>query len=426
MGDKFSIMAKQPSGKTTMAQLKAENAKLKAQNKKLAAQAASKKSSGSLTKTFWRRLAVGILVFFAVVLLTVGNIAFWTGNTLVKQDRFVAATSPIIKDENVQKALALYTTNQIFANVDVEKITQEALPPRAQFLAPQLTSQLKTQTNSLLEKAISSERFVNKWNSVSAKWHNRVITFATNYKGDGRININDAYTQASSELSSTKLSFLANKQLPAKIGNITIINAESLPTVHRVITKIDTWRILAILLLVISLVGAVLLSKGRRRTLYLFSFGSAAAMALSLIALNAGTENIAGRADPQYVDGVRSALQILTHSLSVQTLTIMCAALLIGFIAWISGQSKSASAIKNQGVYVLTGRIHESLFGSSTSGIVRWFQHYKRQVQWSIVIILSALMLAVRLTPKSLAVYTSLILVLVLIVEALGSTPEKK
>lgn len=419
-------MAKQPSGKTTMAQLKAENAKLKAQNKKLASEASSKKTGGTLTKTFFRRLAVGILVFFAVCLLTVGNIVFWTGNTLVKQDRFVAATTPIIQNENVQKSLALYTTNQIFENVDVEQITQDALPPRAQFLAPQLTSQLKSQTNNLLDKAVSSPRFVSRWNSVSAKWHDRVITFATNYRGDGHINLNDIYSKASAQLSNTKLSFLANKQLPAKVGNITVINAKNLPTVHKVITKIDTWRILSILLLIVTLAGAVLLSKGRRRTLYLFSFAAAGAMVVTLIARNAGIENIVGQADPQYADGIRSALQILTHSLFVQTITIMLAALLIGFITWISGQSKSALAIKDQGVYVLTGRLHESMLGSSTNGIVRFVQNHKRQLQWAIVIVLTFIILLERITLKSLAVYAVSILVIVLVIETIGSTPAKK
>ena len=421
-------MAKKASPKTSVNALKAENAKLKAENKKLAAKT-SKKNSGSLGRTFWRRLGVGIIIFFAVVLVTLGNIVFWTGNTIVKQDRFVAATAPIIQNQEVQQAVALYTTNQIFDNVDVEQITQDALPEKAKFLAPQLTSQLKGQTNSLLNKAVSSDRFVDRWNKTSAKWHDRVITFATNYKGNGDISLNDIYTQVSSQLSTTKLSFLANKKLPPKAGNLTVINSKSLPTIHRVITKIDTWRILSIVLLVITVSAAVLLSKGRqgrRRTLYLFSLSTAAAMALTLIARNAGIENIVGRADPQYADGVRSALQILTQSLFVQTVTIMVTALLVGFVAWITGQSRSALAVKNQGVYVLTGRVHESLFGSSTSSVVKWFQNYKRQIQWSIVVVLTFMMLIVRLTPKSLTIYATLILLLVLIVEAIGAQPDKK
>lgn len=419
-------MAKKSSAKTSLTDLKAENAKLKAENKRLAQKTTSKQTSSRSPWTFLRRLSIGLLIFFAICLVTTANIAFWTGNTLVKQDRFVAATAPIIQDQQVQQAIALYTTNQIFANVDVEQITQDALPDKAKFLAPQLTSQLKTQTNNVLDKAVASDRFVNRWNTTSAKWHNRIITYATDYKGNGQISLNDIYSQASAQLSSTKLSFLANKQLPPKVGDITVVEASWLPTLHRVITKIDTWRILSILLLVITLVGAVLLSKARRRTLYLFSFGTAGAMLLSLIALNAGIENIVGRADAQYADGIRSALQIFTHTLSVQTITIMVTAILIGFVTWISGQSRSALAVKNQGVYVLTGRIHESLLGSSTSSIVEWFQSYKRQVQWSIVIVLSTLMLVVRLTPKSLTIYAFLMLLLVLLAEVLGSKPDKK
>lgn len=419
-------MAKKTSSTPTLAQLKAENAKLKAENSRLSKALTSKKSGSGSLLNLARRVGIGLLLFFALFLLTFGNLVFWTGNTIVKQDRFVDATVPIIQNQEFQKTISLYTTNQIFNNIDVEQITKEALPPKAEFLAPQLTVQLQSQTNSLLYKAVSSEKFVAKWNATSAKWHDRVITYATDYTGTGEISLNDIYTQASSELESTKLSFLANKQLPAKVGDITVVNATWLPTLHRVITKIDTWRILSILLLVITLTGAVLLSRARRRTLYLFSFGAAGMMALTLIIVNVGLENIVGRVDTQYADGVRSALQILTHSLVLQTVTIMLAGVLVGFVAWISGSSKSALAVKNQGVYVLTGRLHESLLGSSTNSLVRVIQNRKRQLQWGSVIVLTLVMLLVHLTLKSLAFYATLMLLVVLIIEVIGSSGTAK
>lgn len=418
-------MATKSPTQPTLAQLKAENAKLKAENVRLAEQVSTKRGHRASPKQFMRQLAVGILLFLTVVLISLGNIVFWTGNTLVKQDRFVAATSPIIKDTEVQKSLALYTTNQIFANVDVEQLTGDALPPKAQFLAPQLTEQLQSQTNNLLYKAVSSPRFVARWNKTSANWHDRIITYATDYEGNGEISLNDIYTQVSDELRDTKLSFLANKQLPAKVGDITVINATWLPTLHRVITKIDTWRLLTVLLLVVSLTGAVLLSRARRRTLYLFSFGTTVMMIATLIALNVAKESLASRVDAQYASGVRDAFQILTHSLVTQTFTIMSAALLVAFVSWISGQSKSALSVKNQGVYVLTGRIHESLLGQSTSGIVSWTQAHKRQLEWSVVAVLTAIMLLVHLTLKSLLFYGGLMLVLILVIETVGSTSNK-
>jgi chromosome condensin MukBEF MukE localization factor len=127
--------------------LKAENAELKAENKKLAKQTQEKKDKKrSKTLNLLQRSAVIFFVALAVALLTIGNLFFWVGNTVVKQDRWVAATEPLIKDTEVQKTLALYTTNKLYEQVDVQSIIQEVLPPRADFLAPQLSSQLNVMT----------------------------------------------------------------------------------------------------------------------------------------------------------------------------------------------------------------------------------------------------------------------------------------
>src|SRR4051812_44689142 len=100
--------------------LRAENTKLKAENARL-----KKKPSATVSKktsrqplNIVRRIGVILLVSFAVALLSIANLLFWFGNTVVKQDRFVAATQPIIKDPEVQKGMALYTTNSIFNNID--------------------------------------------------------------------------------------------------------------------------------------------------------------------------------------------------------------------------------------------------------------------------------------------------------------------
>ena len=88
-----------------------------------------------------------------MVLLITGNLLFWTGNTLVKTDRFTASVAPIIKNSAVQTAVADYTTTQLYNNVDVSQVITQALPPRAEFLASSITGQLKSYTNSSATKS---------------------------------------------------------------------------------------------------------------------------------------------------------------------------------------------------------------------------------------------------------------------------------
>jgi hypothetical protein len=408
--------------------LMAENAKLKAENAKLTKVASrpARQNKAKQPGEIARKISVVMLVAFAVALLTTGNLLFWFGNTIVKTDRFVAATSPIIKDPEVQQSMALYTTNSIFNSVDVEKLTEEALPPRAEFLAPQLTSQLKSATQSSLNKALQKPAFQERWNTILAAQHDRLVSFAAKYQGDGSISLNDVYNQLSGSLKSTKLAFLADKILPSKIGNITVVNATWLPAFHNVVVNIDTWRLLTIFALILTIALAVWLSRNKRKTLYLFSLTSAFFMLLLLVSVRFAREQAAQKVDPQYADGVRSALQIFTHSFVIQTTTIVFALLLLGFIVWVSGRSKSAVAVKNKTSLLFSGKAHTQLFGSGANKYADWVGQNKRVLQWCVVGVLTVTMLLVRLTFKTLLIYAFLMLLFILAIEVIGGQPRNK
>lgn len=405
--------------------LKAENSRLKGENdrlKKKASKAQARKKQRRLG--VFRKSAVILLVSLAVALLTVGNLLFWTGNTIVKQDRFVAATQPLIKDPAVQSTMALYTTNQIFSNVNVQQEIENVLPPRADFLAPQLTTQIKSFTQGTLKKVLASPKFQDRWNTALAKQHQRLINFASKYQGNGDISLNDVFNQLTAKLSDTKLKFLAGKQLPAKVGDITLISAPWLPAFHNVIVHIDLWRTLAIGLMIISLALAIWLSRRRRRIVYIFSLSTAAMMLATLIALHAIRQRIVGQVSPQYAEGVQHAIQIVFHSLVTQTVTILLAALLIWLIAWVSGPSRGAMSVKRQVNLLLSGKLHQQLFAEENKYSL-WFQNNKRLLQWGVVALFGVIMLLVRLTIASLITYAVIIVILVLAIEIIAGQNSK-
>ena len=401
--------------------------KLKAENTRLKQNIKNKKKQSRSFAGLARRVGVVFLLSLAVALLVAGNVLFWTGNTIVKQDRYVAATEPIIKDPVVQQTMALYATNQIFDNVDVQNKIEEVLPPRADFLAPQLTNQLRTGTQKILGTALSKPKLQEKWNEVNAKQHQRLINFASKYEGDGDISVNDVFKELSASLKDTKLAFLADKQLPPKVGDVQVISAPWLPTFHKVVTNIDTWRVLAILLLIISVAGAVWLSRNRRRTLYIFAWAAGILMFVTLVALRIIRETVAEKVDPQYEEGVRHIMRIVFNSLVIQTFTIMLVAIVIGLILWVSGPSRSAVAVKDKFSLLLSGRLHEALFGKSNNAFLAWVNNYKRLLQWTAVGIISVLMLLTRLTPRTLLAFVIILVLSIAVIEVLaGPAPARK
>lgn len=398
---------------------------MKAENKKLARTLATVSSGADVIKrNKWRSLAVIVLVIISAVLLFLGNIFFWAGNTVAKTDRYVETVTPLIQDSAIQTAVATYATQQIYQNVDVEPYIADVLPPRAAFLAPTLSSQLQSQTKSILNKVVASPKFQQVWVNSQTKAHERFVKVATNYNGDGTIDLNDIYQYLSSELRNTPLSFLTNKQLPSKVGTIQVAQVKWLPFAHKLVTKIDTWRILAISLLVITTAAAVMISQRRRRTTITLGLMYAGIMFLTLVSVRIGREVAAGQAASEYQTAVSHAYQIIAHSLVVQTFVIMLGGLLVAAVAWISGPSRSAQAITTRVNTLLAGHAHKALF-SKENAVTIWVGGHKRVIQWTYIATLAAIMLFSRLTPLSLVLFAAIMLVGVLIVELLAA-PQKR
>lgn len=403
-------------------QLRIENQRLHAENKRLnqlVKNGGQNKQKRHIRNSL-RSLGATLLVILAALLLVLGNIFFWVGNTAIKQDRFVAATEPIIKDPVVQQTVALYATNNIFQNIDVEKSIQDALPPNADFLVPQFADQLKGVTKSSLERVLARPAFQERWNTAVANQHERMINFITNYEGSGTISLNDVYNQLSSSFKDTRLAFLANKSLPENVGSFTLVNASWLPLAHNVVTNIDTWRLLSILALVVFIAASLWLSRNKRRTIYMFSIISAGLLLATLIALRVIRESVTDKADPQYAEGVRHVMTAVFHSFTVQTLTLLLAVLILGLIAWISGSSSGAIKVKNYASILFSGKLHDRLFGTDANSFVLWMQRNKRLLQWGSVAVLTLITLLVRLTFKVLIIYVILLVLIVLGIEVLA------
>lgn len=373
-----------------------------------------------------RSFLVSVLVGLAVALLTIGNVLFWTGNSLVKQDRFEAAVKPVIKDPVVQQTLALYTTDQLYSNVNVQQKVETVLPPRADFLAPQLSQQLRTVTQSTLQKALAKPKFQDTFNNVISRQHQRLINLAANYKGDGTVSLDDVYNRLVANLKDTRLAFLAEKQLPAKTGDIVIVRAPRLPLFHKVVTNIDLWRNLTLGAMIILLSIGVWLSRNRRRTIYLFGGFSAMLMIATLASLRLATTQIAGHAQTQYAEGVRRVIEILTQPLVVQTVTIFAAAIALGLIAWLGGNSRRSAQIKQRVSLLMGGKLHASLFGKRMPGWAKWVQLHKRSLDWIALLALTAVLLLAQLTVSSLLIYLLVLVVVVLLIELIAGDPPKR
>jgi hypothetical protein len=405
--------------------LEVENKRLRDDNKALRQQLTKVTPTPRRPRMRLRSLAVVLLISIAVSVLVVGNLLFWAGNTIVKTDRYTEATAPLIRDPAIQHALAVNVTEKLFTNVDIEAITQSALPPRAEFLAPTLAAQTKSFTQTSIEKIIQRPQFQERWNEAQRRAHERFITLVGQHGSDGAIDLSEVYTDLSKQLQGTKLAFLADRPLPAKVGNYQLVSGDWLQVLQRTIQNIDTWRIIALGLLFGVSSLAVWLSARRRRTVITLACLWAGAMFTTILSIRIGREVVTSQADSIYSEAVRQAYSIIMRPLVVQSITILYAALLVALIAWISGPSRSSRAARTKVEQLFSGKLHTAIFSHGENSFTNWVGRHKTVLQWIIVTGVAITALFVRLTPTVIFWQLVILLLLQLIVEVLAAKPTR-
>lgn len=403
-----------------ISKLEAENKRLKLENQMLQNSKSVPKNKGGT----WRRVGAIIFGSFAVALLVVGSLLFWAGNTLVKNDRFVETVSPIIKNHEVQTAVAGYTTERLYQNFNAEQYISEALPPRAEFLAPTLTAQLHSQTENILMKVLSSSAFQQKWNQLLTRAHGQFISTIKSHGSDGTFSISELYQELSNSLQDTQLSFLAGRQLPSKIGSIQVINGNWISTAYTVINNIDLWRTLAILLFFACAALCIYLSKKRRLALIRLAFISTLALFAVLVSVRVFREAVAGSAAPEFTEAIRQTTQIIFHPLVVQIMTLMALLILIALTAWMSGPGRSAQAVRFRANQLLSGKLHQAIFAKENSFSI-WLGRHKRTLQCLAVAMVAIATLFTRLTPAMLITYVIVLVIVMILVETLAASSQK-
>lgn len=416
-------MANRVRSTTDVDKILAENERLKSENTRLTKQLQTRSAprSGRGERHAGRTAGVILLSVLAALLLLFGNVFFWTGNTIVKTDRYVDAVDPLIREPSVQKAVSTYASEQFLRTVDVEQVVEQSLPPRASFLAPTLTDQVQQNSEKVIAGILQKPGFQEKWNTAQAQAHTAFINQVKTNGSDGTIDLNDLYTQQiSPHLKQTKLSFLADKPLPAKVGTITVAEGRWVARLSTLINNIDLWRAIAIGLLLIFSAAAIWLSRNRRKTLIRLGLLFAAAMFVTLIAVRLARVLVSNRVDVQFADAASQTTQTLLHPLALQSALILALAVLISFIAWVSGPSRGARRVSGLFRDLLSGRLHGALF-KQENRFTLWVDRHKALLQWAAVAAVAIGLLIVDLTPNALLWAALLILVLVVIIEALGA-----
>lgn len=344
---------KSPSSKPVSKPDKAELEKLKAkieqlerENEMLLKQS-SQKPKTHRTKNFFRKFGVTFFVTLCVVSFMLFNVANWVKASVVSTDGFLEVTTPLIEQPAVQQVLQQEITDALFENVDIEAELNNALPENLQFLAGPLTSQVQSYTYSKVGEVLASQKVEQVWDTSLKNIHAAVIDYINNENADGVITVNDVYTVASNNLSDSPVSFLLNKQLPDKVGDITIREVVWLDSARTYVNTIEKLPIVFLLTSIISFIIALALAIKKRTTIIVTLILLFVIMLSTVVSIVLGREIAANQVQPDFSAAVSEVFTVITNPLLARAQGYMALFGLIALVLIVSSRAHVITKARN-------------------------------------------------------------------------------
>jgi hypothetical protein len=217
-----------------------------------------------------RRIVIWTLVVLGTVLALVAILTTWVNRQMLDNTAWNKATTQVIQDPQVQTALATYTVNQLYANVNVAKALEQRLPSQLDALAPTLAGALQQPAIQGVKLALERPRIQQLFIRVSGIAHQKLVNVLENKTGYGistgngvvTLNLHELVVQVGTELG---LSANTLSRLPGTAGTITLMKSSQLSAAQtgvRAVRVLSAWLLVGVFVLYGL---AIWLARGARR-----------------------------------------------------------------------------------------------------------------------------------------------------------------
>jgi hypothetical protein len=350
-----------------------------------------------------RTIFVGTLVVLFAILLPVTITASWAHRIVLHTDTYVSTVGPVASNPTVQAAVSRDVTNQLYATLDPQQRIEEALPPRASFLAGPIANGVKGYLQNAVNRVIASDQFQNLWVQANRFAHQQLVSALKGnssavHTTNGQVVLNlvpllnsalqsvNGFVSSvvghpvtlpnisGNELPSQACSRIAaalDRPVPATCGQVTLFPAAKLHQAQRAVRAFDRAVIALLIITPLLFLIAMWLSRRRRRTLLQLALGGALGLVIFRRTLfwlqgdliNTGRpENKAARA--VIIDHVLTSYFSITKWFVVGALVITVLALVTGPYRWaVTGRT----TVWNAGTATVNGVRRVAVSGVAAS-----------------------------------------------------------
>ena len=307
-------------------------------------------------RTRARRGSLAFLLGFGCLLVALSVIAIFVRVTVLNTNRYVDAMAPIAASPAVQQAVADKLDTAITGRVDFDALLREALPDRADPLAPALSGGLQQAIRSRLDQFVASDDFQNLWDEANRRAHSRVVELISTgqskrlvLQGDTvYLDLGAAVDRVRQGLQERGLDRLAAAIPPDVDGRVTLLQSDGLVKVRRGVNVLEGLTIVLPILALLCLAGHVWLSRPRQRGLLRVGLGLLLTSFLLLALLGIGKTAYldAINADTLPRQAAADIFDSLIALLRTAVRIVAVAAILLAIVAIVIGRAATSRAAR--------------------------------------------------------------------------------
>lgn len=288
---------------------------------------------------------IGILTVLAIL-------STWVDRQVFDSQEWGDTSLEMLQNPEIQKQVAGYAVDELYANVDVDAELKDILPGDLKPLSGIAAGGLRSVADQGAQQALNNQRVQDLWRQANVAANKTLVAIIEDDSqvlsttgGQVTLELQPLIVEIADQVG---LGQQARDNIPSTVGQIEIVDSDQLSSVQTVATLIHGTALITALLALILIGLAVFLSPGHRWLTLLWVAGSLILAALVVLILRSalGGLLVPSLASPDVQPAADAAYGIATGLLKSIAWTVIWGSLLLVALSWLVSPTRPAESTR--------------------------------------------------------------------------------
>jgi hypothetical protein len=330
-----------------------------------------------------RWLFAVLMLVVAALLVPLAITGVWAKNQVSNTERYVQTVAPLAKDAAIQRAIADRAATALTDAVDVPKLLDEAIGPKAQVLAPPIEAALTNVADDVALKLVKSKQFDKLWVTANREAHSKLVQALEGNKNASpdavAVDLSGTVAKAAEKLKSLGVPLTLNASTSGS-ATLELYSSKQIGEVRGYYRLATTAATVAPWAVVLLLALAAFVAPNRRQGLIGAGLALAVGAALLLGGFGIGRELFISNA--QSAAAAADLFDILLRFVRSATRAVLALGVVIALVGWSFGPSKAAVSLR-RGLGRATSAAGDAASARGMGGgkVGRWAREHRGALQ---------------------------------------------